>query len=323
MQKTTAFSISALGPRAIQSPLHFSSTRGDSLANFVEDDETVRWMSVSYARDPEADIIELEKAGPRELLYFNPAHVHAGIATCGGLCPGLNDVIRALVRSLWNRYGVRRISGIRFGYKGFLPEYSLPIMPLDPGTVDDIHKIGGTLPGSSRGEGTRTAEIVDAIERLKVAVIGIPKTIDNDLLYIDRSFGFETAVEKASEAVIVVAEGAGQELLEGEDGSDGSAVDASRNLKLGDIGMYLKERIMAHFKAKNLEVNLKYIDPSYMIQSAPACPTDSVYCERLVNNEFVHLPTAMVVSNRNRVEPEGSLYRDALDSTGQALSLVT
>ena len=110
----------------------------------------------------------------------------------------------------------------------------------------------------------------------------------------------------------------------------------------GDIGSYLKDRIQEHFQARGLEANLKYIDPSYMIRSAPACPTDSVYCERLgnnavhaamagktrvligmVNNEFVHLPTAMVVSNRNRVDPEGSLYRDALDSTGQAVSFVT
>jgi 6-phosphofructokinase 1 len=399
-------------------------------------------MSDQQTLAPETGIIELEKAGPRELLYFNPAHVHAGIVTCGGLCPGLNDVIRALVRSLWNRYGVRRISGIRFGYKGFLPEYGLPILPLDPDTVDDIHKIGGTLLGSSRGGGNRVTEIVDAMERLnlnmlftiggdgtqkgslaiadelerrhlKVAVIGIPKTIDNDLLYIDRSFGFETAVEKASEAVsaahaeahssmngiglvklmgrdsgfiaihtalatheanfvlipevrfgmdgpngllahletrlqkrrhavIVVAEGAGQELLEAKDGNGNPAVDASGNLKLGDIGSYLKGRIQEYFKARGLEVNLKYIDPSYMIRSAPACPTDSVYCERLgnnavhaamagktrviigmVNNEFVHLPTAMVVSNRNRVDPEGSLYRDALDSTGQAVSFIT
>lgn len=442
MQKTTAFSVPVLGPRAIRSPLHFSSIRGDSLANYVGDEEIVRWMSDSQTLATETGIMELEKAGPRELLYFNPAHVHAGIVTCGGLCPGLNDVIRALVRSLWNRYGVRRISGIRFGYKGFLPEYALPIMPLDPDVVDDIHKLGGTILGSSRGGGNRVTEIVDAIERLnlnmlftlggdgtqkgslaiadeldrrhlKVAVIGIPKTIDNDLLYIDRSFGFETAVEKASEAVsaahaeahssmngiglvklmgrdsgfiaihtalatheanfvlipetrfemdgpngllahletrlqkrrhavIVVAEGAGQELLE-EKNSDGSpAVDASGNLKLGDIGMYLKDRILGYFKARSMDVNLKYIDPSYMIRSAPACPTDSVYCERLgnnavhaamagktrvligiVNNEFVHLPTVLVVSSRNRVDPEGSLYRDALDSTGQALSFIT
>ena len=364
MQKTTAFSVPVLGPRAIRSPLHFSSTRGDSIANYVDDEETLRWVSGSPTLAPETGIIELEKAGPRELLYFNPAHVHAGIVTCGGLCPGLNDVIRALVRSLWNRYGVRRISGIRFGYKGFLPEYALPIMPLDPDVVDDIHKIGGTLLGSSRGGGTRVTEIVDAMERLnlnmlftiggdgtqkgslaiadelerrhlKVAVIGIPKTIDNDLLYIDRSFGFETAVEKASEAVsaahaeahssmngiglvklmgrdsgfiaihtafatheanfvlipevrfemdgpngllahletrlqkrrhavIVVAEGAGQELLEEKQGSGKSAVDASGNLKLGDIGSYLKDRIQEHFQARGLEANLKYIDPSYI-----------------------------------------------------------
>jgi len=431
MPDTNDFNVSNLGPRAIKSPLAFSSTRGDLLPNYVTDDEKLRWLANQNAEQP----VFMEKAGPREHIYFNPAHVHAGIVTCGGLCPGLNDVTRAVVRVLWNRYGVRRISGIRFGYKGFLPEYALPIKQLDPDIVDDIHKIGGTILGSSRGGGERTSEIVDAIERLnlnilftiggdgtqkgslaiadelerrrlKVAVVGIPKTIDNDLLYIDRSFGFETAVEKASEAVsaahaeahssmngvglvklmgrdsgfiaihtalatheanfvlipearfdmdgpngllvqlekrlekrrhavIVVAEGAGQELS----GPQGGA-DASGNLKLGDIGNFLKDAINSYFRAKDTEVNLKYIDPSYMIRSAPACPTDSVYCERLgtnavhaamagktriligmVNNEFVHLPTAIIVAHRNRVDPEGSLYRDAIDSTGQPISL--
>ncbi len=438
MDQSPDFSVPDLGARSVRSPLAFSNALGDAIANYVTDDDRIRWLSGSTGAGTTASEPGLlEKAGPRERIYFNPSHVHAGIVTCGGLCPGMNDVIRALVRCLWNRYGVRRISGIRYGYKGFLPEYGLAIKELDPDIVDDIHKIGGTMLGSSRGGGERTAEIVDEIERmnlnilftiggdgtqkgaiaiadeldrrrLKVSLVGIPKTIDNDLLFVDRSFGFETAVEQASEAVtaahaeahssmngiglvklmgrdsgfiavhtalatheanfllipeikfdlggdngllahlerrlqkrshavLVVAEGAGQELLESEHG----AVDASGNKKLGDIGAFLRDTINAHFKAKGIEVNLKYIDPSYMIRSAPACPTDSVYCERLgnnavhaalagktriligmVNNEFVHLPTAMVVTHRSMVDPEGSLYRDAMDATGQPLSLL-
>lgn len=434
MHQNDNFSIAELGPRSIASPLTLSKTRGDGRANYVSDEEKVRTGGLVGGR--ETPPLELEKAGPREALYFNPAHVRAGVVTCGGLCPGLNDVTRAIVRCLWNRYGVRRIAGIRYGYKGFLPEYALPIKELDPDVVDDVHKIGGTILGSSRGGGERTQDIVDAIERLnlnmlftiggdgtqkgsmaiadelekrrlKVAVVGIPKTIDNDLLYIDRSFGFETAVEKAAEAVsaahaeahssingvglvklmgrdsgfiavhtalatheanfvlipevpfhlhgpagllcqlskrlerrkhavIVVAEGAGQELMEARGGAD-----ASGNRRLADIGAFLKDAIQDYFKAAGLEVNLKYIDPSYMIRSAPACPTDSVYCERLgtnaahaamagktrlligmVNGEFVHLPTAVAVRERNKVDPEGSLYRDALDATGQPLTLL-
>jgi 6-phosphofructokinase 1 len=438
MNQSLDFNVPDLGARSVQSPMAFSNTVGDAMANYVTDDDRIQWISGSTgAGAAKLDSGLLEKAGPRERIYFSPSHVHAGIVTCGGLCPGMNDVIRALVRCLWNRYGVRRISGIRYGYKGFLPEYGLAIKELNPDIVDDIHKIGGTMLGSSRGGGERTAEIVDEIERmnlnilfaiggdgtqkgaiaiadeldrrrLKVSVIGIPKTIDNDLLFVDRSFGFETAVEQASEAVtaahaeahssmngiglvklmgrdsgfiavhtalatheanfllipeikfdmdgdngllahlerrlqkrshavIVVAEGAGQELLESEHG----AVDASGNKKMADIGAYLRDTINAHFKAKGIEVNLKYIDPSYMIRSAPACPNDSVYCERLgnnavhaalagktriligmVNNEFVHLPTTMVVTHRSLVDPEGSLYRDAMDATGQPLSLL-
>lgn len=437
MGQNPDFKVPDLGTRSVRSPLAFSTAFGDSIANFVGDDEQVRWFSSARPSGGAAqDSGLLEKAGPRERIYFNPAHVHAGIITCGGLCPGLNDVIRALVRSLWNRYGVRRISGIRYGYKGFLPEFGLSVKALDPELVDDIHKVGGTILGSSRGGGERTSDIVDAIERmnlnmlfaiggdgtqkgaiaiadeldrrrLKVAVVGIPKTIDNDLLFVDRSFGFETAVEQASDAVtaahaeahssmngvglvklmgrdsgfiavhtalatheanfvlipeipfdldgpegflahletrlkhrnhavVVVAEGAGQELLAASTGS----VDASGNKRLGDIGAFLRDAINAHFKARGIEVNLKYIDPSYMIRSAPACPTDSVYCERLgnnavhaafagktriligmVNNEFVHLPTGLVVTRRNTVDPEGSLYRDALDATGQPVSM--
>ena len=113
----------------------------------------------------------LERAGPRHKLYFAPGHVRAGIVTCGGLCPGINDVIRAVVRCLWYRYGVQRISGIRFGYSGLLPEKAGPVLELNPDVVDDIHKIGGTVLGSSRGGGDRTADIVDSVERLNLSML--------------------------------------------------------------------------------------------------------------------------------------------------------
>lgn len=431
------FSVPVLGECRVPSPIKLSTVRGDQMANYVGDEEYVR-HEVEARPGPQPELPAsalLQTAGPRQKIYFGPSHVHAGIVTCGGLCPGLNDVIRAVVRCLWHRYGVRRISGIRYGYRGFLPEFGIDLMPLDPDRVDDIHKMGGTILGSSRGGGERTSDIVDSIERLnlnmlftiggdgtqkgslaiaeeierrglKIAVVGIPKTIDNDLLFVDRSFGFETAVSRAAEAVtcahaeahssingvglvklmgresgfiavhtvlavheanfvlipevpfdlegpegflrrleerlaarghavVVVAEGAGQDLLEAAAAAAGGQ-DASGNKKLGDIGAFLKARIAEHFAARGLELNLKYIDPSYMIRSAPASPTDSVYCERLgnnavhaamagktriligmVNREFVHIPTAVAVARRNHVEPEGSLWRDALEATRQ------
>jgi len=206
-------SVPNLGPRSVPSPIGLSKRPGDAVADYVDDAALVR-----HGFDPDGRGPAFERAGPREKLYFAPAHASAGIVTCGGLCPGLNDVIRAVTRCLWNRYGVRRVVGVRYGYQGFLPEHGLSVRPLDPDVVDDIHKIGGSILGSSRGGGERTAEIVDAIERLnlnmlfaiggdgtlkgaiaiadeaerrglKLAVVGIPKTIDNDLLYIDRSFG--------------------------------------------------------------------------------------------------------------------------------------
>lgn len=429
------FSIDRLGKASLPSPLALSSIPGDFTPNFASDERLIRYRI--EARPGEADSVErsglLETAGPRAKIYFSPAHVHAGIVTCGGLCPGLNDVIRAIVRSLWHLYGVRRISGIRYGYKGLLPEYGFEPMKLDPDVVDDIHKIGGTLLGTSRGGGERTSDIVDTIERLnlnilfavggdgtqkgalaiaqeierrglKISVVGVPKTVDNDIEFVEKTFGFDTAVVKASEAVaaahmeahsqingvglvklmgresgfiavhtvlavheancvlipevpfalegdsgllaylerrlarrghavIVVAEGAGQELLTSH---AAEGVDASGNRKLGDIGLLLKDRIQKHFESRSIELNVKYIDPSYMIRSAIAEPIDSMYCERLgnnavhaamsgrtkliiglVNNEFVHIPTAAAVSRRKFVDPEESLWRDAIEATQQ------
>jgi 6-phosphofructokinase 1 len=340
-------------------------------------------------------------------------------------------VIRAIVRCLWYRYGVKRISGIQYGYKGFLPECKYEIKKLEPNLVDDIHKLGGTFLGSARGGGKRVSEIVDAMEqlnlnmlftiggdgtqhgtldiaeevdkrRLKIAMVGIPKTVDNDFALLQRSFGFDTAVSKAVEvvasahmeahsaingiglvkvmgresgfiaahtalashevnfvlipevpfnlegyngflphlerrilsrghAVIIVAEGAMQEQLLTD-----KKTDAGGNIKMADVGIYLRDRIIKYFDEKKIEINLKYIDPSYIIRSAPANPSDSIYCERLgnaavhaamagktkliiglVNDKFVHLPIKTVIAHRNHVEPEGDLWRDTLDATHQ------
>ena len=435
MRGSYDFTVPNLGTPKIASPIVLSKIQGDSIVNYVNDNECILYeIDVDADRDTTFTIDRkslLEKAGPREFVYFNPGHVHAGIVTCGGLCPGLNDVIRSIVRSLWLSYGVRRVTGIKYGFRGLLPEFKIPTLDLDPDFVDDIHKIGGTILGSSRGGGERTEDIVDSIERmnlnmlftiggdgttkgslriaeeierrgLKIAIIGVPKTIDNDLSFIQKSFGFETAVTMASQAVfsahteahssmngiglvklmgresgfiaaqtalsvheanfvlipevdfdmegpsgflgylkerimkrnhavIIVAEGAGQNLMEQQSGKD-----ASGNKKLGDIGLVLRDRIMKYFNEQKMEVNLKYIDPSYIIRSAPAAASDSAYCFRLgsnavhaamagktkilislVNNTFVHLPMSIAVAQRNRVDPESSLWRDVIEATKQ------
>ncbi|CEM63132.1 ATP-dependent 6-phosphofructokinase [Treponema phagedenis] len=430
------FSIESLGECKIHSPIHLSNTSGDYIPNYVYDDQYIHYpldSKINEAIGPFDRTKLLERAGPREKIFFNPNHVHAGIITCGGLCPGLNDVIRSIVRCLWRRYGVKRISGIKFGFKGLLYDYGFDILPLNPDVVDDCHRTGGSLLGTSRGGGNRVTDIVDGIERLnlhilfviggdgsqkgakeiaeeierrklKIAVVGIPKTVDNDLSFIQKSFGFDTAVVKATEAVaaahmeahsqingiglvklmgresgfiathtaiashetnfvlipevpfdiegengflkhlekrllarhhavIVVAEGAGQDIMESK-----NATDASGNKRLADIGLHLKEAIERYFKLIDMHINLKYIDPSYQIRSAVAAPIDSIYCERLgnnavhaamcgktkmivglVHNKFVHLPIDVVVSQRKYVDPEGSLWRDALDATGQPI----
>jgi 6-phosphofructokinase 1 len=427
------FSIQRLGEPRVKSPIALGTMTNDGFADFVRDDQRVTYgieVTLAEAGQTVQERGLLEKAGPRELIYFDPSKVHAAIVTCGGLCPGLNNVIRAAVMTLWYRYGVRRISGIRYGYRGFLPEQQMPVKVLNPEAVSDVHRFGGTVLGSSRGGGDRTETIVDAMEQMnvtmlfavggdgtqrgaqhiaeemsrrknRVAVVGIPKTIDNDLSFVERSFGFETAVSRAVEsvqaahveardaidgicivkvmgresgfiaahtalatndvnfvlvpevpfdldgpngllahlearmrarhhAVLIVAEGAGQELIAGY------GQDASGNKKLGDIGGLLKERITQHFAEKKFEITLKYIDPSYMIRAAPANPTDAIYCARLganavhaamsgrtsclvglVNHRLVHVPIELACQHRNRVSPESPLWRDVLETTGQ------
>ncbi len=433
------FTVDNLGECTVPSPIELSREHGNYRATYVRDTSYVRNL-VNVFESDKADANDstnlMEKAGPREKIYFNPEHVTAGICTCGGLCPGLNDVIRAVVRCLWNRYGVRRIKGIQFGYNGFFKEEGYDTVELNPHNVDAIHKIGGSFLGTSRGGGDRTSDIVDSIQRLninvmfiiggdgtqrgaldianeverrglKIAVVGIPKTVDNDLQFIDRSFGFETAVQQATRAinschmeaqsqingiglvklmgresgfiataaaiasheanfclipevpfemdgpngflahlearlkrrghaVIVVAEGAGQDLLAAT-----NQTDASGNKKLADIGSFIKNEISYYFKEKNIPINMKYIDPSYEVRAAVTTANDSIYCERLGNNavhaamagktkiviglvhdKYVHIPITMATLKRNTVDPESSLWRDCLDATLQPVYMV-
>ncbi|MCR5766741.1 MAG: ATP-dependent 6-phosphofructokinase, partial [Treponema sp.] len=230
------FTIENLGPCTIQSPIKLSTVHGDFTANYVSDDSyVINEINITDKTKPVAldSSNLLEVAGPREKIYFDPTHAKAGICTCGGLCPGLNDVIRAIVRCLNTRYGVKTIKGYQFGFRGFFPESGYEPIELDRYLIDEIHKIGGTYLGTSRGGGQRVSEIVDCLDRdginmlfilggdgtqrgsydiaceverrgMKCAVVGIPKTVDNDLMFIDRSFGFETAVQRAKETVAAV-----------------------------------------------------------------------------------------------------------------------
>jgi 6-phosphofructokinase 1 len=374
--------------------------------------------------------LSFEMAGPREKIYFDPPKTTAAIVTCGGLCPGLNDIIRGIVMELHTRYGVSKIFGIRYGYEGLVPRYGHVPIYLRPDSVSTIHTFGGTILGSSRGH-QNVEEMVDHLEELgvdllfivggdgtlkggarlnaeiqrrglKKGVIGIPKTIDNDIMYLDKSFGFETAFAEAvkavscahveavgavngigivklmgrdsgfiasyaalaglhvnyclipevpfqlegpkgllellryrlahrKHAVIVVAEGAGQDLLE-----KSMTTDASGNKRLGDIGIFLKNRITEFFRERRTEANVKYIDPSYIIRSVPASPQDNVYCTLLSQNAvhagmagntgmligrwhgtFVHLPFEMVIQGRRTVDPSGDLWHAVIECTGQ------
>ncbi|MDO5484202.1 MAG: ATP-dependent 6-phosphofructokinase, partial [Desulfovibrionaceae bacterium] len=173
--------------------------------------------------------VSFEAAGPRRKLYFDSHRAKCAIVTCGGLCPGINDVIRAIVMEAHHAYGVPAIVGIPYGLEGFISKYRHKPIELTPGLVAHIHRFGGTILGSSRGPQS-SEEIVDSLERsnvsilfviggdgtmkaalsisreiekrgLRLSVIGIPKTIDNDINFVPQSFGFETAVFKATEAI--------------------------------------------------------------------------------------------------------------------------
>ena len=415
--------VQRLGACRIQSPI--------SGAYFVDDRDQVvlhsNPLKLQGMLEKDGKLLAMEQAGPREKIYFDPSKLKCGIVTCGGLCPGLNDVIRAVVLSLYHNYKVRTVFGFPYGYEGLTYRFGHTPVELDPTAVSRIHEYGGTILGSSRGN-QDVSEMVDTMDRmnlgmlfavggdgtlrgardiaeeiqrrgLKISVIGIPKTIDNDISYVERSFGFETAVSEAVEsidaahteakgarngiglvklmgresgfiavfaslarsdvniclipevpfsmekllanvrarlqsrghAVIVVAEGAGQELL-----GDTNERDASGNVKFKDIGLFLKDRINAYFMGTGMDATLKYIDPSYTIRSVPANAYDSAFCLLLGQsavhagmagrtnmvvgywmNTFTHVPIPLAVSARKKVDPDGWVWSSVLTSTGQ------
>lgn len=214
--------IQTLGSCKISSPLPYSAWADGKAVPIIVDEELC-----SDATEP--FMLNFEAAGPRKNLYFDPLRSKCAIVTCGGLCPGLNDVIRAIVMEGYHAYHMAGVLGIPYGLEGFIPRYGYRYVELNPDKVKDIHLFGGTMLGSSRGP-QEPGEIVDTLERsnvnmlfiiggdgtmragraiyeevtkrgLKIAIIGIPKTIDNDISFIPQSFGFETAVFKATESI--------------------------------------------------------------------------------------------------------------------------
>ncbi len=426
--------IQTIGDAKIDSPIvKETDTTGASI--FKTDNDRilidVNAHNITEAIGENKTPASFELAGPRKKIYFDPSKLKCALVTCGGLCPGLNNVIRAIVLGLYYRYGVRHIYGIRYGLQGFIPEYGHDLVDLNPRSVVHIHEMGGSILGSSRGPQDIEA-IVDCLERLnigilfmiggdgtlraasaiveeiqnrgaKISIIGIPKTIDNDIYMVARSFGFDSAVDIATEAikgahkeaegypngigliklmgrysgfiaataalaqqdvnfvlipeihfdlegengllaklekrlqlrrhaVILVAEGSGQYFFEKSEKN----FDPSGNVKLFDIGIFLKERITAHFFGKGMEVSLKYIDPSYMIRSLPANANDHVYCGFLGrdavhagmagktnmiighwNNFFVHVPIPLSADKRKQVNTGGKIWQTVLEATGQ------
>ena len=423
-----SFTIDRLGPCDIASPVQS--------ADFVEDGArtaiTCDMRVLAQYRAEGRELPSFEKAGPRARIFHDPAWTRAGVVTCGGLCPGLNDVIKGIVQILWFDYGVRHIFGIRYGLAGLIPSYGYEPLMLNPDVVDEIHEDGGTILGSSRG-GQDTGEIVRTIARMNInllfciggdgtlraahdiatearrtgynlSVIGIPKTVDNDLNFIGRSFGFETAVYQTNaiiraahmeakgaangiglvklmgrdsgfiaayaslansvvnlclipevpfrmdgphgliaalgrrfgigktHAVIVVAEGAGQDLIENEP----ERRDASGNVLKKDIGEFLKREIKEGMRRQGTDVTIKYFDPSYSIRSAPAQGTDAILCSMLaahaahaamagctdcvvgnLNNVFSLVPIPLATAERQKVDLKGDLWKAVVDATRQ------
>ena len=419
------FAVANLGPCSIASPMRNFPFVGNEDRVLYHDELAEIKAFLDAGQEPPA----FELAGPREKIYFDPAQLKCGIVTCGGLCPGLNNVIRSIVLSLNHLYGVKSVFGFQFGYEGLVPKYGHSPLELTPESVSHIHEMGGTVLGSSRGN-QDISQIVDTLERLqigiifslggdgtlrgahaiagevkrrglKISVIGVPKTIDNDVSYIQSSFGFETAVAEArrathaahveatgarngiglvklmgrdsgfiagyaaladtnvnfclipevrfalasfmrelherlklrGHAMIVTAEGAGQDLMQAT-----NERDASGNVRYGDIGIFLRDRIQEYFKQVGMEINLKYIDPSYMIRSLPANARDAAFCLLLGQcavhaglagrtdmvtgywrNNFTHVPISLAVSSRKTVDPNGFLWSSVLAATGQAV----
>ncbi len=424
------FAVEALGPCRVPSPLE---ARGAPCM-----DDGCRVLACSRVNDLDSysragqPLPSFEPAGPRGRIFFDPLAIGCGIVTCGGLCPGLNNVIRSIVLELHYGYGIRHILGFRYGYAGLSPKSGFEPIVLSPDTVHAIHQHGGTILGTSRGP-QDVGEMVDTLVRhrigvlfaiggdgtlrganalsrelvrrgLKIGVVCVPKTIDNDLAWIERSFGFATAVDEARtaivaahdearghwngiglvklmgrqagfiaahaslansdvnfclvpevpfslagergflrvleqrleekrHAVIVAAEGAGQTLM--HDGRE-PARDPSGNIRLRDIGTFLKGEIERHFTARSMEITIKYIDPSYTVRSLPANSMDSEFCLVLGqhavhaglagrtnmmvgywNQHFTHVPIPLVLDQPTRLDSNGETWQRVLEATGQ------
>jgi len=422
-----AASIDRLGKPTLDSGL--------SDVSFVADDERVSYFS--DAATIEALVREgnpvpgFVAAGPRRKIFHDPVWTRAAIVTCGGLCPGINDVIRALVNTLYFSYGVDNVFGLQYGYRGLIPDYGLPPVELDPDKVDAIHERGGSILGASRGP-QDVEEMVQTLDRLninvlftiggdgtqcgaraiaqtarkkgvQVSVVGIPKTIDNDLSCTARTFGFETAVYAAApviscahdeakgafngiglvrlmgrdsgfiaayatlansvvnfclipeapfelkgkrgflpalerrlleknHAVVVVAEGAGQDVVAKAD----ARKDPSGNVLHADIGLFLKDAIKQHLQTRGVDHTVKYFDPSYQIRTVPALGTDAVFCLHLAQNaahaamagmtnmvvgywhdRFTCVPIDLAVQSRRKIDPRSQLWQSVLEVTRQ------
>ena len=420
--------VETLGPCKIDSPVrHHEFIREGERILVTENASFLKYLEGRLGHLP-----TFERAGPLSKIFHDPSWTRVGIVTAGGLCPGLNNVIKGLVEILSFDYGVKSIFGIRFGYAGLSPRFGYQPVMLDPEKVDTIHELGGTILGSSRGQ-QPTEEIVDTLLRMNInilfcvggdgslrcardiaeecqrrnapiSVVGIPKTIDNDLQFVGRSFGFETAVAAASDvirnahveakgtaggiglvklmgrdsgfiaayasvanpvvnfclvpemmfelegphglltaienrfragkthAVIVVAEGAGQDLIHGEP----ERRDASGNVLKNDIGEFLKRRLTEHFKARGIVSSVKYFDPSYTIRSVPARGTDAIRCYLLARNavhaamagrtncvvgnlgeSYALVPIKLATIERQTLSLKSDLWRSVMDATGQ------
>lgn len=413
------FAINSLGNRT-----HLSSVNEIS---FVNDDERIAFSSqmknLNKQYNSNESIPCFEKAGPRKNLFFKGSAAKAAIVTCGGLCPGLNTVIKGLVKTLENTYNLPDIIGIRYGYKGLTSNSACSPVKLTSKLVDDSHLKGGTYLGSSRGN-QDPVEMVDFLYKnaidilfciggdgtlkgaqsianevtkrdLKISIIGIPKTIDNDISFVEKTFGFETSVEMATKiisaahceaesaengigivklmgrdsgfiaatsslansvvdiclipeqefqlegvngliatirnrldlnmhAVIVVAEGAGQNLFS----LTGENLDESGNVLKDDIGTFLRDNVKSLFKYEGRNVNIKYLDPSYFIRSVPPVASDAIFCYQLAehaahagmagktnlvighwNNFFTHVPIKLSTLERKLLDLKGDLWR--------------
>lgn len=426
--------VPTLGPPELPSPLALSTVRDDQIADFVPDDARVAMTVETTASAPRLEPLLFEKAGPRARIFFDPQQTRAAVVTCGGLSPGINNVVRAMVLELHHKYGIRDVLGYRYGFEGLNPEVGARPTHLGPDEVRTVHTQGGSFLGLSRGQ-QDVGLMVDTLERDRIdaffviggdgtlrgaaaisdeirrrgraiAVIGVPKTIDNDVAYVDKTFGFETAVEVArmaidgahaeavsarngvaivklmgresgfvaaaattasaevnfclvpevrfeldgpdgllaalekrlherSHAVIVVAEGCGAALLQGE-----VERDASGNVRYAsaeaDVGPRLRDAIVAHFRRVSVPVTVKYIDPSYLIRSVPANASDSIFCDTLGRHAvhaamagktaiavgrwhrvFTHVPLAVATSFRKRIDPDLTTWLAVTETTGQ------